>query len=133
MKKDIHIPKVAGVEIAIVKDEIIGDDNWKVYLLNKNDFKLENVLVSSRGYGQIDGEDRKTSVLRHLIGKVNANDYALIEPIDPNVFVLSNEYWVSYYVGTEIYDKKYVFVAGTIKDENLIDIRMIGKRGVLHN
>jgi len=132
MKKDIDIPKVAGVEIAVVKEEKIGN-NWKVYLINKNNFELDNVLVSSRGYGQIDGEERKTSVLRHLVGNVDANDYALIEPIDPQVFVLSNEYWVSYYVGSKIYDKKYVFVAGTIKEENLIEIKMIGKRGVLHN
>jgi len=34
----------------------------------------------------------------------------LIEPIDPNVLHLNNEYWVSYYIGSQIYDKRFVFV-----------------------
>lgn len=132
MKKDIEMPKVEGVEVAVVKEETLGDDNWKVYLLNKNNFPIDNVLVSSKGYGKIKGEQRKTSILRHMIGRIDARDYALIEPIDSQVLVLTNEYWVSYYVGRKIYDKKYVFLAESITDDNLIDIGLIGKRGVLH-
>ncbi len=133
MRKDIEIPKVKGVELAIVKEEEVGHDSWKVYLMNKNQFDIDNVLVSSKGYGTIDGENRQTSILRHLIGKVDSQDYALIEPIDPEVFTLSNEYWVSYRANGKVYDKKYVFVEGAIKEENLIEIKMLGKKGVLHN
>lgn len=132
MRKDIRMPKVEGVEVAIVNEEELGMDNWKVYILNKNDIPIDNVLVSSKGYGTVDGEKKKTSILRHLIGKVEANDFALIEPIDKQVFQLSNEYWVSYYINRQIYDKKFVFVAGSIKKENLTDIRMMGRKGILH-
>lgn len=132
MIRDIEMPKVEGVEVAVVKEETLGNDDWKVYLLNKNNFPIENVLVSSKGYGSIEGEKKRTSILRHLIGRVDPQDYALIEPIDSQVFVLNNEYWVSYYVGRKIYDKKYVFLPETITEDNLTEIRLLGKRGVLH-
>ncbi len=131
MRKDIHMPKVSGVDVAIIQENK-ALDSWKVYLLNKNDFEIDNVLVSSKGYGTIDGEKRKTSILRHLIGRVEANKFALIEPIDTSVFQLNNEYWVSYYANNQLFDKKFVFVEGSIKEENLIEIELIGKKGVLH-
>jgi hypothetical protein len=52
--------------------------------------------------------------------------------ITPDVFHLNNEYWVSYYIGTQLYDKKYVFVPETIQDENLIPIEGLNLEGVLH-
>lgn len=133
MNKDIEIPKVEGVEVAIVNEGSPDDQDWKAYLLNKNDHPLEYVIIASKGYGQYKGDKKKTSVLRQLLGDVAANDYALIEPIDPELFKLSNEYWVSYYVGKKIYDKKYVFVAESVKRENFTDIKMLGMKGVLHS
>ena len=47
MKKDIHIPKVKDIAIAVVED---GED-WIAYLININNFPIENTLVSSKGYG----------------------------------------------------------------------------------
>jgi hypothetical protein len=57
----------------------------------------------------------------------------LIEPIDSAVFHLNNEYWVSYYIGSQIYDKKFVFVPDTICDENLTFIKILEREGVLHS
>jgi len=131
MRKDIHMPKVSGVELAVIQENK-GLDSWKVYILNNNNFVIDNVLVSSKGYGMIDDEKRRTSILRHLIGKVEARNYALVEPIDTSVFKLTNEYWVSYYANNQLFDKKFVFVEGSIREENLVDIELIGKRGVLH-
>jgi len=133
MKKDIEMPKVEGVEVAIVNEGEVQEDDWKVYLLNKNNHPIETVLVSSKGYGQYKGDQKKTSVLRQLIGDVAPKDYALIEPIDPELFKLSNEYWVSYYVGRKLYDKKYVFVAESVSSEHFTDIKMLGMKGVLHS
>ena len=133
MKKDIDFPKVKGVSIAIVKRQNEADETeWIVYLINQNDFVLENVLVSSKGYGLLDGEKRQSSVLRHAIPYVEANDSALIELISPEVFQLTNEYWVSYYIGNQIFDKKFVFVPDTIIDDNLINLPILQEKGVLH-
>lgn len=133
MKKDIEIPVVENVTLAIAKEGVPGLPEWKVYLINNNDFPIENTLVASQGYGEKEGEKQKTSVLRHFLETVPARGHALIEPIDPAVFHLSNEYWVSYYIGTQIYDKRFVFVPDTICDENLTFIKALEREGVLHS
>ncbi len=133
MKKDIEIPPVQNVTLAVAKAGLKGLEEWKVYLINNNDFPLENALVASQGYGEKEGEKQKTSTLRHFLETVPANGYAMIEPIDPAVFHLNNEYWVSYYVGSQIYDKRFIFVPETIRPENLIFIRELEMEGILHS
>lgn len=110
-----------------------GLEEWKVYLINNNDFPIENTLVASQGYGEKEGENQKTSVLRHFLETVPAKGHAVIEAIDSAVFHLNNEYWVSYYIGSKIYDKRFVFVPDTICDANLIFIKELMMEGVLHS
>ncbi|MBK8290090.1 MAG: hypothetical protein IPK96_03130 [Flammeovirgaceae bacterium] len=134
MKRDIEIPEVQNVTIAIAREKnILNQDQWAVHLINNNDFPLENTLVASKGYGEKEGETQRTSTLRHFLETVSPNSSALVEPIDSQVFHLTNEYWVSYYVGPQIYDRKYVFVPDTICEENLIFIKELEKEGVLHS
>ncbi|MEP0365453.1 MAG: hypothetical protein ABJN36_08230 [Cyclobacteriaceae bacterium] len=128
MKKDIKIPKIEDVLVAVAKD----GDSWKVYLLNRNASKLETVMVTSKGYGEKQGEEQKTSVLRHMIPHLESGEYALIESIDPQVFHLNNEYWVSFFIGGQLYDKKYIFVPDSIVKENLSFIPELEMEGVLH-
>lgn len=133
MKKDIEIPDVQNVTLAVVKEGLPGLPEWKVYLINNNGFPIENTLVASQGYGEREGEKQKTSILRHFLETVPAQGYAVIEPIDPAVFHLNNEYWVSYYIGSQIYDKRFVFVPDSIREDNLIFIKELEKEGVLHS
>ena len=132
MLKDITRPEVTNIIIAIVHEP---DENevltWNVYLINLYDVKINDVLVSSKGYGHYEGRDVKTSVLRHLIGDVDPMDYAKIEMLMDNLFGLNNEFWVSFYVGPNIYDKKYVFLPESIKEENFTLIPVLNKRGVM--
>lgn len=134
MIKDITIPEVKNVTLAIARR---GGDSmapeWKVYLINNNEFPLENTLVASKGYGEKDGEKQNTSILRHFLETVEPHSTALIEPIDPAVFHLNNEYWVSYYIGTQIYDKRFVFVPDTICEENISFIPELEMEGVRHS
>ena len=52
--------------------------------------------------------------------------------ITPDVFHLNNEYWVSYYIGNQIFDKKFIFVPDSIREENLILIENLNLKGILH-
>jgi hypothetical protein len=134
MKKDIDFDPVEGVSVAIAThDNELGQPVWNVYLLNNNPFYLDNVLVTSKGYGVYEGKEIKTSVLRHMFEQVEAKSFVQIEPIDPAIFHINNEYWVSYYIGKKIFDKKFIFVPESIVESNLIDISMLNLRGVLHN
>ena len=134
MKKDIEIPEVKNVTIAVVRTKnILHQDEWKVMLINNNDHAIENTLVASKGYGEREGEPQRTSTLRHFLEIVPAQGVALVEPIDPKLFHLSNEYWVSYYVGPQIYDRRFVFVPESICEENLTFIKELDMEGVLHS
>lgn len=129
MIKDINNPAVENVWLAVVKE---GENDWKVYLVNRNQEVLHTVMITSKGYGFKEGKEQKTSVLRHMIPHLEAGEYALIEPMDPSVFHLNNEYWVSYFIEKQLYDKKYIFVPDSIKDENLVYIKELDQKGVLH-
>lgn len=132
MKKDLPENLVEDVAIAVVlMDETPEVKNWTVYLLNLKNTTIENVLISSKGYGEKDGKMVKTSVLRHFLGDIKSHSYAGIEAIDTAVFGLTNEYWLSYYIDGTIYDKKYIFLPESVVDENMIKIPLINKPGVM--
>jgi hypothetical protein len=132
MKKDLPENIVENVAIAVVLESSTPEvKNWKVYLLNLKNESIETVLVSSKGYGEKDGLQVKTSVLRHSIGTVAAQDYAAIELIDEQVLGLTNEYWLSYYIAGQIFDKKFIFVPESIIDTNLSRIPLLNMPGVM--
>jgi len=134
MIRDIIIPEVKNVTLAVARQRNVGEsDEWKVYLINSNDFAIENTLVASKGYGEKDGTSQRTSILRQFLDTIPANSATLIEPIDPALFHLNNEYWVSYYVGSQIFDKRFVFVPDSIREENISFIKELEMDGVLHS
>lgn len=133
MKKDIDFSPVTGVKMAIAKTEDKMGTAWAVYLINFNLIELKTVLITSKGYGHLDGEVRKTSTLRHLIEELGADSFARIEPIDPAVFSLTNEFWVSYYILDQIFDKKFIFTPGSFDPVHLHFIPELGLEGILHS
>lgn len=131
MIKDIHYPEVKDIAVAVVKEETPEGDAWTVYLLNLKEVGITSILVSSKGYGLKNGEEVKTSTLRHFIDNMPAKSYATVEPIMEDVFSLSNEYWVSFYVGNVIHDKKFIFLPETISEQFLTNVPVINKKGVM--
>jgi hypothetical protein len=132
MIKDLPPNVVKDVAVAVaLEGENAESKVWYVYLINLKNVPLENVLITSKGYGEKDGEQVKTSTLRHSFPLVEANSYKLIEPIDEQTFGLNNEYWLSYYIGREIYDKKFIFLPESIVDDNFIKLPVVNKPGVM--
>lgn len=133
MKKDINPSPIKDVAITVVKEvNELNQDEWNVYLINMTDEKLQQVLVSSRGYLKLEnGEETKTTTLRHALGDVEPMSFVKIEPIMDDVFGLHNEYWLSFFKDNELLDKKYIFLAETIKEENLVSVPVIFKKGIL--
>jgi hypothetical protein len=132
MLKDIPQLVVENIVLGVVKEmNDSGEMVWNAYLVNLYDQEISNVLVSSKGYGNFEGREVKTSVLRHLIGNIDSKDYAKIEPIMDNLFGLSNEFWVSFYLDKNIYDKKYIFLPESINETNFTMIPVLNKRGVM--
>jgi hypothetical protein len=132
VKADLPANTVEDIAMAVV---LMGETpevkSWTVYLVNLKNEPITNVLISSKGYGEKDGKQVKTSVLRHFVGDMKANSFAGVEAIDPEVFGLTNEYWLSYYIGSTIYDKKFIFLPESIIDSNLIKIPLVNRPGVM--
>lgn len=132
MKKDIQNPAVKDVGIAIVKEVNDADQTqWYVYLVNLKNKPLTDVIINSQGYGTIDEEPIKTSTLRHYFKEVEANSYVKVEVIFDNLFGLNNEFWLSFYIGKQIYDRQYVFLPDSITEQNFTTIPLMEKKGVL--
>ena len=131
MKKDIPQHKVEEMAIAIVpriEDGNTDEELWDSYIINFRERPISNVLISSQGYGKLNGEHMKTTTLRHFFDEIGPEEIRKIEPIQTKLFELANEYWVSFQFDDYMYDKKYVFVKGSITPENFTTIPFWAKK-----
>ncbi|MBU0696804.1 MAG: hypothetical protein KKE39_09830 [Bacteroidetes bacterium] len=132
MKKDLPENIVEEISIAaVLESETPESMVWNIYLINHKDIAIETVLITSKGYGLKNGEEVKTSTLRHRIESVGPKSFTKVEAIDEQVFGLNNEYWVSYYIGGEIFDKKFIFLPESIVESNMMRIPIVNKPGVM--
>jgi hypothetical protein len=131
MKQDIDFPKVEGVGVCAIPKESDGMVFWHVSLLNMLGEKIENVLISSKGYGKQADEKVKTSELRHFFEIVEKESAQPIEVVPSELTGLSNQYWVSFYIEDKIYDKKFIFLPDTLLEKNLTTIDLLGEQGIL--
>lgn len=133
MKKDIIIPEVENVFMAVVQewsDEFM-EKVWYAYLVNDSDFQLDGVMVVSKAFGTIDGEMKKTSLLRHAFAEIPEVSVAKIELIEKSVLALNNEFMVTFFIGNTLYDKKFIFKANSIQEANQEEVPILFVEGVI--
>ena len=132
MKKDLPENIVEEIAVTVVLESETPEGRvWNVYLVNMKNEPIDTVLITSYGYGLKNGDEVRTSKLRHMIDKIEPHSFAKVEAIDEEVFGLNNEYWVSYYINKEIFDKKFIFLPESIVESNMIKIPIINKPGVM--
>ena len=134
MKKDIPIPKVENVFFAAIQewsDELM-EKVWYVYLINDSDFDLDSVMVVSKAFGTLDGEMKKTSLLRHTFIQVPAVSVKKIEMIEQNVLQLNNEFMVTYFIDSTLFDKKFTFRAQSITPDYVEEVPILFVDGVIN-
>jgi hypothetical protein len=129
MKKDITIPEVTDVEIAVVYEynDIYKTDDWNIYIVNNKGVAIEMIVIVSQGFS----ETKKTSLLRKKLDNLPANSFAKVELIQPELFQLNNTFQVTFFEDNTLYDKTFTFKANTIKEGALRMIPEINKRGIL--
>ena len=133
MKKDIIIPEVENVFMAVVQewsDEFM-EKVWYAYLVNDSDFQLDGVMVVSKAFGTIDGKKKKTSLLRHAFAEIPEVSVAKIELIEKSVLALNNEFMVTFFIGNTLYDKKFIFKANSINEVNQEEVPILFVDGVI--
>ena len=133
MKKDLTTPTVENVFMAAVHEwsDDFMEKVWYVYLINDSDYDLDSVMVVSNAFGMLDGEMKKTSLLRHAFVKVPAVSVVKIEMIESSVLKLNNEFMVTYFIGTTLYDKKFIFRAQSITPDYVEEVPILFVNGVI--
>jgi len=132
MIKDIDFKKTEGIAMAIVRrDDEPDEPIWKVVLINLKDKPIESVIISSRGYGQKEEREVKTSELRQFFEQIEPKQFVEVEILTDELLGIHNQFWVSYSFENHLYDRKYVFLAETIQPEFFTDIPLLNTKGVL--
>lgn len=129
MRKDIEIPKIENVYVALVhewNEEFLGKD-WIAYIVNDREDVIDTVLVVSSGY---DGET-KTSTFRHLINTVAPKSFEKIELMQEEVLGLNNEFYVTFFAEGKLFEKRFVFRKNTVNERAMRLIPVMEVEGVL--
>ena len=129
MKKDIQIPEVTNVEMAVVYEynDLYKTDDWNVYIINNKKVALEMMVIVSQGFS----ETKTTSLIRKKLDVLPANSFAKIEFIQPELFKLNNRFQVTFFEGNTLYEKTFIFKENTIKEGTIRMIPELKKRGIL--
>ena len=133
MKKDIIIPIVENVFLAAVQEwsDDFMEKVWYAYLINDSDFNLDSVMIVSKAFGTIEGEMKKTSLLRHAFIEVPSVSVVKIEMLEKSVLVLNNEFMVTFFIGDKLYDRKFIFRANSITPDYVEEVPILFADGVI--
>jgi len=134
MRADILSPLVENVKMVVVPEKNEeGATQHYVYLLNLREDIMEGIIITSKGYGvnEATGEKISTSMLRHSLEVLLPDEAAKIEPIMEDVFKLTNEFLISFWVEDMMYDKKFIFLPETINEKNYVTIPKMGGKGIV--
>ncbi|MCH4552321.1 hypothetical protein [Aestuariibaculum lutulentum] len=129
MKKDIEIPKVEGVYVAVVNEynDIYKTQDWNAYIINDKDVDLDVVLIVTNGYS----DQKITSTFRKKLDKLPAKSYAKIELIQEELFALNNQFKVTFFEGNQMFEKTYLFRKNTINLKALQPVPLMKVKGVV--
>ena len=129
MKDDIIIPKVENVYIAVVNEynDIYKTQDWNAYIINNKDVDLEIVLIVTSWYS----EEKTTSVFRKKLDNLPKKSYAKIELMQEELFALNNTFKVTFFEGSQMFDKTYLFRKNSINLKALQSIPLMDVKGVL--
>lgn len=129
MKKDIEIPAVDGVYVAAVREEnkAFRTQDWNAYLINDKKVPIEMILIVSRGYDS----ERTTATMRHTVKVLPAMSYAKIEYLQDEVLNLNNEFLISFFEGSKMFEKTFVLPKHSVKETAITKIPVMTVKGIL--
>lgn len=129
MKKDIEIPEVEGVFIAVVLEDNpeFRSRDWNAYIINSKPVPLEMVLIVSRGFDK----KKSTATMRHTVKVLPARSFAKVEYLQDEVLEVNNEFLVTFFEGNRMYEKTFVLQKNSVKESAIKEIPVMKMKGIL--
>jgi hypothetical protein len=131
VRKDIDIPEVTDVHIAIVREWNTEYEwfDWYAYVINERKLPLEMVMVVSKGS---DGQ-RKTATMRHAFPVVGSRDSQKVELIQAEVLEFDNQFDLSFFCEGKLYDKSFRFPKGSVSEKTIGKLPLLESKGTMAN
>lgn len=129
MRKDIKIPEVEGVYVAVVSEynDTYNTQDWNAYIINDKNEPIEMVLIISTGYN----DDKITSTMRHKLEVLPAKSFGKIELLQEEVLALTNNFLITFFEGNKMFEKTYTFPKNSINLKAIQNIPLMDVKGVL--
>jgi len=129
VKKDIKIPEVKDVYIAVVKEPVSETDfsEWNIYIINDKPEDLNIVIIVSQGFSKT----KKTSTLRKKIDNLPKKSYAKFEMLHEDLLEMTNQFTISYFQDNTLFDRTFTLAPNSIAEANLNDIPLLESKGIL--
>ena len=129
MKKDIRIPKVKDVQLAVALhyNKMFKIDDWNIYLINNKLEPLEQVLIVSKGFDN----KQKTATFRHKLNVLPAKSYAKIEFMLEDLLKINNEFQITFFIGNTLYEKTFLVKKNTVSAKTIKLIPILNCKGII--
>jgi hypothetical protein len=129
MKKDIQIPLVEGVQLAIVQEynPVFKTNDHYIYLINEKKVDLEFILIVSKGFDK----NVETSTMRHKIEILPSHSFAKVELIQEEVLQLNNEFKITFFENNKMFEKNFLVKKNIVKEGNFKFIKSLNKKGII--
>lgn len=132
MIQDINnqLEEVKNIELVAIREYNVEADvnEWFVHLVNNQEKDLEVIIMVSKGFD----EERSTTVMRRQLDKLPAHSSAKMEYLPEQLFVVNNQYQVTYFQEGKVHEITFVIKANTLPKEDLLTFGYMGnKKGIL--
>jgi hypothetical protein len=88
-------------------------------------------MIVSSAFGTLNGEMKKTSLLRHAFPAVPAVSVVKVELLENSVLALNNEFMLTYFIENKMYDKVFIFKSNAINENNTEEVPILFLEGVI--
>ncbi|MCC6599274.1 MAG: hypothetical protein IT223_01205 [Crocinitomicaceae bacterium] len=132
MKRDIILPDAKDIAIAIVPAAGNEKDHWQVFFINLNPVPVDTVLIQAQGMttGK-ESNEKTTAPVRFMLPALPALSARQFEVLVSESLTTSHRYWVSYYIGSLLYEKKIMVTQQELEKGKLHILPVLEKEGML--
>jgi hypothetical protein len=132
MRKDINITDDLYIALAFMP--ITSDDGtdptWEAFIYNAKKTPLEHVIINASALGFIDGIEKQTATVRFYIERMEPESFRKFEVIMHETLQLHNTYWISFYQGENIGEKKIHFQLSSQWPDELSILPLLDRAGI---